>query len=645
MNAALEILLGLDGQDMVEGKHFAFLNSGARSLLYLRSANQLLDDEQHHEMSNALWKFTKRIYQEALEHCKNSLHPQVQLVVATGISGSGKSEITEDVLSRFSLLSDCPELIQKFIRIVDYFGKYRSNSTQSPTEIVGVWSLGIDKFGYISALKFEPLYLHKSTLNHENLISEMLPFKILIEMESSEGFEMIKESICSRGKKFRYMGETAEEKEVSKFKDIINDLESFDIDVVSVIHVLNAVLWIGELNSRENETILHSVSDLLQIPAHVLSHHLLSSENNKETNRLKQEEFAKSLYSRLFLHLVSAVNKYFSRKLGNQSHSQVLLVDAIGFSDSRYSEMFLRNLASEQTKSFVIQNTLFNPIQNCKDEGIDAPFEFRLTNPIKTLPEMQSALELAEEKFLVYIGGENREISKPETKSILINHEEGPISYLDREMQFAKGDSLELDTADLFNWSSCKFIRSLFQLSRHSSAESIHPYPIDTYENFFKGISSTRFRLWNIHCVKIDKEDDSRNISQIKSHGTLDLAAFYSNCFSVDYFRDSFKYRYRNLCKETGSELGIMNSVGGKEGIDFVIGRSKIFLKSLKILYSLEDSRNSYLETDVCRCLDLRHKFHWSSPSESLFTISSTSESQSTMNSNDNIKSFSTKLK
>jgi myosin-1 len=340
-----------------------------------------------------------------------------------------------------------------------------------------------------------------------------------------------------------------------------------------------------------------------------------------------RDSLAKGLYARLFNYIVRRANEsiaveYFSNSIG--------VLDIYGFEIfgvNSLEQLFI-NYVNEKLHQLFIELTLKSEQEEYKREGIQwVNIEYYNNKPIVDLIEQRGQLfSLLDEESIFPKGsdeslynklknnlGNNREFNpNVSTKnSFSIKHYAGDVTYSTAGFIEKNKDLLYNNLVEMCSGSSNGLVPSLFQADAERLKEGDKKRPVTSCVQFKTDVQKLMDTLKQcnqhyIRCIKPNETkrpgqlDRNRVLEQIKYLGLLENTKVRKAGFSsrVSYWKFLAKYKAVSTVHvemKSDPRLSTENIMKQLGFTDFEMGKTKIFIKSPKTLFQLEDLRTKFL--------------------------------------------------
>lgn len=402
-------------------------------------------------------------------------------------------------------------------------------------------------------------------------------------------------------------------------------------------------------------------AELLRVTPDSLAKSLLSAQLNAageltqrkldlEKAEYTRDSLCKNIYSRTFDWLVARINRAIDPR-GNPMYDPkrkmtIGVLDIYGFEifDNNSFEQFCINYVNEKLQQIFIEQTLKKEQQEYADEGIQwVPVEyfnnrvvcelieatpkgiFAFLDEECTMPRGSDAT--FHTKIFDHLGshphllkaGAGKVKTEASDKNYVIKHFAGDVEYITTDFTMKNKDLVWKDLILLGESSGLELFSELYP--KGASDKFSKKRPVTQATQFRTQVFSLVGALeacvpHYVRCIKpndfkrANHYDNERVSHQIKYLGLLEnvrvrRAGF---AFRMDYVR--FLNRYKMICKDTwplfnggerdGTDV-IVRSLGWRQGTEYQLGKSKIFIKEPNSLFKLDDLRNKRILEQIAK--------------------------------------------
>ncbi|XP_013791894.1 neither inactivation nor afterpotential protein C-like [Limulus polyphemus] len=309
-----------------------------------------------------------RAYQQMLHH------KSPQAVILSGVSGSGKSFCTHQVIRHLAFLGaqnkeGMREKFEYLCPLLDTLGNAYTSTNPNSSHFVKILEITFTKTGKITgAILFTFLLEARRLTDIPKGERNFHVFYYFYEGLRSEG--RLKEFGLEE-KNYRYLPELKSSnsseyvKGYQQFLRALTSLAFTEEEIFAIQKVLAAILLLGETEIQNSAAFK-----------------LLGAESSELENTLTQDVnardvYARAMYLRLFSWIVAVVNRQlsFSRLVFGDVYS-VTVIDSPGFENGLHNSLhqLCANVISDNLQNYIQQIIFFKELEEYGEEGVNVPF-------------------------------------------------------------------------------------------------------------------------------------------------------------------------------------------------------------------------------------------------------------------------------
>nr|XP_039264286.1 unconventional myosin-VIIa-like [Styela clava] len=603
-----------------------------------------------------------------------------QCVIVSGESGAGKTESTKFILQYLTSgsrkHSPIEEQLLKANPVLEAFGNAKTVRNDNSSRFGKFIKIKFSKKGVIIGAYIEQYLVEKSRIVYQaNDERNYHIFYCMLAGMSSEQKQKLglgkpsDYSYLTRGSCLQCEGRD----DKLEFEIIVGGMKDLSIsedEINQIYKLLAAILHVGNFKFEEtminnsdgacelvHSTGLKSASDLLGVNCEVFKKALTQQTrkmgNEKVTSKLSilqaqdaKDAYIKSLYSRIFIRIVSKINSVIYSREESQDKSGILsigLLDIFGFENFENNgfEQLCINFANEKLQQFFVRHIFKLEQKEYDEEDIEwRHIEFtdnqEILNMIADQPMNVLALITEEARFpkgtdrtmldkLISKHGKSKYFDVPKSRNddtFGIRHFAGPVRYKTTEFLERNRDSFNADILSLIRSSKNEFLKSVFQEELNVSDLRRNQ---TLCEQFKKSLNNLVRDLGEcqpffVRCIKPNEFKKANNFDrlliarQLRYSGMMDTIRIRRDCYPIRYTFKEFVERYQVILPSTVTTedrdemIEICNKIMDEtvKDKDWKKGLDKMFLKDKHIL-SLEAARRNVTSQAVAEAFCKRY--------------------------------------
>jgi len=612
-----------------------------------------------------------------------------QCIIISGESGAGKTEASKLIMEYIAAVSGSSAEVDKVKNkllesnpILEAFGNAKTTRNDNSSRFGKYMDLEFDFLGNPIGGHITTYLLEKSRV--VNPAKEERTFHIFYHLlggakkdlldklhlsNKFNDYEYLKKSDCTI---VPSLEDKTQFESITKALDCIGFTEDekntlFNC-IAAVLHIGNLVYKADEIDDEkvkiENPNVCSTIAELLGVKVEDLVNALTYRtviDKNKSSNQKNikvplnlekalscQDTLAKTLYEKLFLWLVSCINKKILHGEDDGSPKYVIgVLDIYGFEIFKENgfEQFTINYCNEKLQQLFIELTLKSEQEEYNNEGIKWEnidyfnnkgicdlIESKTGSIIALLnEECRRPGEKSDKTFLDKLNTnvknnnffDSREKSRNnkdiDMNMFKIKHYAGDVIYTIDGFIEKNNDLLYNDISFVLNTSSDPALREMFpqNMDNLKTPETISTQFKNSMNQLIKNLTTKTPHY--IRCIKPNNKkeaglfDDELCLHQCKYLGLLEnikvRRAGY--CYRKEFSK--FIERFKLLCKETWPNwrgkpeegVEIILKKAGLTPDDYCLGKTKLFIKKPQLIFNLEDARNEK-ENDIATIIRAR---------------------------------------
>ncbi|KAJ1515938.1 hypothetical protein HMI54_012844 [Coelomomyces lativittatus] len=607
------------------------------------------------------------------------LDKENQSILITGESGAGKTENTKKVIQYLALVASRDSqlqgsLDQKIIQtnpILESFGNAQTVRNNNSSRFGKFIRIEFNTSGQISGAYIEKYLLEKSRVTHQT--SKERNYHIFYQLLRGADPEL-KEKLLIDGGLDDYNYTKNSNKNIDGVDDVADfktlctamDVVGFqDEEKMCFFRVISAVLHLGNItciNGASDEAlitdniIIEKACHLLSIPVQEFLKGLLRPQIKAGRDWVTQSRtseqvidslgaLARSLYDRMFTHLVDRINLALDRSTSSSSYIGVLDIAGFEIFDTNSFEQLCINYTNERLQQFFNHYMFIQEQEEYKREGIEWKFiDFGLdlqptidliqhqNNPIGILACLDEECVMPKatdktfsEKLHGIWRGKSKKYDVPRFHDgFIIHHYAGKVEYRTEGWIEKNKDPLNDNVTKLLANSTNKFIAELFKdalvkpslevqehLGRSGTVKKGAFRTVAQKHKEQLGFLITQLQSTNPHFVRCIVPNHLKKpgiiklsliLEQLRCNGVIEGIRICRAGFPNRLLFADFRQRYEILCPNLipkgfmdghkASGMILKNLV--IDETQYRIGTSKVFFRA-GVLAMLEEKRNQKL--------------------------------------------------
>eukprot|EP00013_Stygamoeba_regulata_P029505 CAMPEP_0177646040 /NCGR_PEP_ID=MMETSP0447-20121125/9564_1 /TAXON_ID=0 /ORGANISM="Stygamoeba regulata, Strain BSH-02190019" /LENGTH=1013 /DNA_ID=CAMNT_0019148551 /DNA_START=85 /DNA_END=3126 /DNA_ORIENTATION=+ len=579
---------------------------------------------------------------------------QSECVIISGESGAGKTEASKKIMEYVAAMSSKNKRVQEVKEqllqsnpLLEAFGNAKTvrndNSSRFGKYMEIQFNLGDPKGGRITVFLLE-----KSRIVNQQ--KDERCFHVFYQMLSgASGAERSKYHLKDLST-YRYLTQSgctsvATIDDRADFEHTKKAMSTIGLQAgqqEDIFLLLSGILSLGNIQfqGKGSSSVITSTQDLetaaacLRVPAdglaRALTNKTMTTVNesinvplNDEQAQYARDSLAKSIYGRLFEHIVAAANTAIKTA---EASTSIGVLDIYGFEifGTNGFEQLCINFVNERLHQLFIELTLKAEQEEYAAEGIQwIKINYYNNKPICELIERRGGVfSLLDEECIFPRGTDTsfhekmvrqmraQEISFPAQSKCLfmIQHYAGQVTYTTTGILDKNKDLLFPDLVQLMSRSSSDIASGLFQ---KDAAADDKRRPITTCVQFKNSVTALMETLAQCHqhyvrCIKPNELkrggmfDEPLVMTQVKYLGLLENVKVRRAGYAFRSPMDRFLSKYKCVAKkhfdwQPNARVGVEELLKDVGITDYELGKEKVFIRSPKSIFQLEEARNNFI--------------------------------------------------